>query len=125
VERASRGRRPATGAPASRGRESRTRRSRGGRRAHRVRGVECASATDERACPSVSEDTTPAWKTAREQSRRIHVRGRMSRDDTTRPTRKRAVSELYYMRYSQYLFTPSPPFPRRFRASISPLRPRG
>jgi hypothetical protein len=59
-----------------------------------------------------------------------HVRGRMSRDDTTRPTRKRAVSELYNLKYQIHEvlsvpLTPSPPFPRRFRASISPLRPRG
>ena len=80
VERASRGRRPATGAPASRGRESQTRRSRGGRRAHRVRGVECASATDERACPSVSEDTTPAWKTARFQKKSRNMRHQLGEE---------------------------------------------
>ena len=106
VERASRGRRPATGAPASRGRESRTRRSRGGRRAsrpgrrmrvrhRRTRVPFCFGRHDS----GVEDGTLPKKKSKHATS----AWGRMSRDDTTRPTRKRAVLELYYTRYSQYL----------------------
>ena len=77
--------------------------------------------------PSVSEDTTPAWKTARFQKVEtcdISLGKNVERRHHATNSKTRGVGTLLHEVLSVPL-TPSPPFPRRFRASVSPLRPRG